>query len=555
MTQDDSGTSTRTMDDAHRTAVDADLEKGQPEQDEPTARPGKQDGPSLETTPVPSPAHDGDTGRTTSTRSQALSADQHDPAFLAKWDGASDPDDPHNLSSAAKARCTLILGLLAFTGSLGTSILTPAEPLVAAELGMGPEATVLLLALFVLGFALGPLVWAPVSEAYGRRWSMLPAVLVLGVFSVGSASARTAAALLATRFLGGLFASAPISNVSAALGDIYAPTTRGVAMAFYSVCVVGGPCVAPVVGASIAYNERLGWRWVLYVEALVAAVSGGVALLGLPETYGPVLLARRAARRRRATGDARWWHPHEQERARMTLRTLVGRHLGRPLRMFVTEPIVACIALYASFVYALVFLALEVYPLVFRDARGFGPVAANLPFLALFVGAVVAVGINIANQPLYTRAMARQGDGRAVPEARLPPIVLGGLLFSAGFFWFGWTAEGPGRDPDHWYHWAVPTVAGGFIGCGFNVVFQQCLNYLVDSYGPYAASATSANTVLRSLLACGLPLAARPMFTRLGVGPAASLLGAVSALALPAPIVFRVYGPRLRARSKFAQYA
>ncbi|KIH89325.1 bicyclomycin resistance protein [Sporothrix brasiliensis 5110] len=546
MTQDDSVTSTRTMDDAHRTAVDADLEKGQPEQDEPTARPGKEDGPSLETTPVPPPAHDNDAGRaTTSTRSRALSAvpsltrsrsrprprsqapsaaDQHDPAFLAKWDGASDPDDPHNLSSATKARCTLILGLLAFTGSLGTSILTPAEPLVAAELGMGTEETVLLLALFV-----------------------------------GSASARTASALLATRFLGGLFASAPISNVSAALGDIYAPTTRGVAMAFYSVCVVGGPCVAPVVGASIAYDERLGWRWVLYVEALVAAVSGGVALLGLPETYGPVLLARRAARRRRATGDARWWHPHEQERARMTLRTLVGRHLGRPLRMFVTEPIVACIALYASFAYALVFLALEVYPLVFRDARGFGPVAANLPFLALFVGAVVAVGINIANQPLYARAMARQGDGRAVPEARLPPIVLGGLLFSAGFFWFGWTAEGPGsgpgRNPEHWYHWAVPTVAGGFIGCGFNVVFQQCLNYLVDSYGPYAASATSANTVLRSLLACGLPLAARPMFTRLGVGPAASLLGAVSALALPAPIVFRVYGPRLRARSKFAQDA
>lgn len=566
MTDGDYDSGTSTMDGVHRPSGDADLEKGQPaEQAAPQTLPptSKEEGP-FDITPAHeddaiTPIKDKALCRSTTARSvtrsavlsitrsvtRSRSAADRDPAFQARWDGPTDPDDPHNLSSTTKALFTLILGLLAFTGSLGTSILTPAEQLIAADLGMSYEETVLLLALFVLGFALGPLVWAPVSEAYGRRWSMLPAVLVLGLFSVGSASSKTSAALLATRFLGGVFGSAPISNVAAALGDIYSPTTRGVAMAFYSICVVGGPCVAPVVGAAIGYNPHMGWRWILYVEALVAAFSCGVAFLFLPETYGPVLLERKAVRLRKETGDDRHWHPHELER--VTLQTVVSKHLSRPLRMFFTEPIVTCIALYASFVYGLIFLALEVYPLVFRDARHFGPVVANLPFLALFVGSVVAMVINIANQPLYARAVARQGDGKAVPEARLPPIFLGGILFSVGFFWFGWTAAGP-----HYYHWAVPTVAGGFIGCGFNIVFQQCLNYLVDSYGQYAASATSANTVLRSLLACGLPLAARPMFTNLGVGPAASILGAISAVALPAPIFFRVYGPRLRAKSKFA---
>ena len=85
-----------------------------------------------------------------------------------------------------------------------------------------------------------------------------------------------------------------------------------------------------------------------------------------------------------------------------------------------------------------------------------------------------------------------------------------------------------------------------------SVIFQQCINFLVDTYTLYAASAVSANTFLRSLLACGFPLVARPMFHNLGVGPAMSILGAVACLALPVPLLFMKFGLRLRKMSKFA---
>lgn len=110
------------------------------------------------------------------------------------------------------------------------------------------------------GYAFGPLVWAPISEVYGRRWSMLPPVFALGVLSIGTAVSKNAAAVFITRFLGGLFGSAPISNVSAALGDIYNPRERGVSMAFYALCVIGGPTIAPLVGAGLVVNPHLGWR-------------------------------------------------------------------------------------------------------------------------------------------------------------------------------------------------------------------------------------------------------------------------------------------------------
>lgn len=85
-----------------------------------------------------------------------------------------------------------------------------------------------------------------------------------------------------------------------------------------------------------------------------------------------------------------------------------------------------------------------------------------------------------------------------------------------------------------------------------SIIFQQCINFLVDTYTLYAASAVAANTFLRSLLASGFPLVARPMFYNLGVGPAMSILGAIACLALPVPLLFMKYGLRLRKMSKFA---
>lgn len=229
---------------------------------------------------------------------------------------------------------------------------------------------------------------------------------------------------------------------------------------------------------------------------------------------------------------------------KLDFKSIATKQLTRPLIMLTTEPMVICIALYASFCYSLLYLTLEVFPIVFEEERGWSPVLGSLPFLGLFIGVLCAVGINLGNQPRYIRA-SRAANGKPVPEARCPPIAIGGFLFAIGLFWFGWTS-----DPK--YEWAICTVSTIFIGAGFNSIFQQCINFLVDTYGIYAASAVSANTFLRSILAAGFPLVAKPMFHNLGVGPAMSILGGVATLAIPVPFLFMKYGRTLRRRSKFA---
>ena len=165
-------------------------------------------------------------------------------SYLVDWE-PNDKANPRNWSTLYKSWMTFQLAMLALSASLGSSIISPAEDAIIAYTHISAEVAVLPISLYILGFAFGPLLWAPVSEVWGRKWSMEPAIFCLGLFSIGTATSTNAASIIVTRFFGGVFGSAPVSNVSAALGDIWAPKARGMAVTFYAIAVVGGPTLGP----------------------------------------------------------------------------------------------------------------------------------------------------------------------------------------------------------------------------------------------------------------------------------------------------------------------
>jgi MFS family permease len=175
----------------------------------------------------------------------------------------------------------------------------------------------------------------------------------------------------------------------------------GQAMTYYAIAVVGGPTLGPVIGSSLTVN--LGFRWPSYILAIWVFTVIVFAFFCLPESYSPVLLKKKAQRLRKETGDSRWHHPHED--VKLDVKTVVTKHLARPIIMLTTEPMVTCIAFYASFVYGILYMTLEVFPIVFAQNRGWPLITSTLPFLALFVGVLFAVLVNLANQPRYARAV------------------------------------------------------------------------------------------------------------------------------------------------------
>ena len=101
---------------------------------------------------------------------------------------------------------------------------------------------------------------------------------------------------------------------------------------------------------------------------------------------------------------------------------------------------------------------------------------------------------------------------------RLPLACLAEPFFVLSLFWGGWTARKS-------VPWIVPTLAGIPFGIGYLCLFMVLLNYLVDAYEIFAASAVAASSTSRSAFGTVLPFAAHPMYEKLGVLWACSLLG------------------------------
>lgn len=138
-------------------------------------------------------------------------------------------------------------------------------PYVASEFQVGRVVASLGISLLLCGFGLGPLLWAPLSELYGRKPAMLTPYFIAALFAFASATSHDIQTLLIARFFLGFFASAPVSNTGGVLNDVWTAEQRGPAMVGYAMAVVGGPILGPIVGGAIV-ESYLGWRWTEYVR-------------------------------------------------------------------------------------------------------------------------------------------------------------------------------------------------------------------------------------------------------------------------------------------------
>lgn len=260
----------------------------------------------------------------------------------------------------------------------------------------------------------------------------------------------------------------------------------------------------------------------------------------IEESYAPILLTRKAAQLRKSTGN---WALHARwEEKEVLLKDLAITYGLRPLQMLVT-PICLSITVYVSFIYATFYASLASFPIIFQETRGWNEFIGSLPFIAVLVGIAVGAGVNIANQRYYnSRYIAN--NSVPIPEARLPPMMIASVVLAAGLFIMGWTSTAS----VHWFG----TIVGVFmLGFGYYTIFTSGLNYLIDTFQRWGASALAANTFARSVLAAVLPLLIPAMYHRLGNGWAFTVLGVFAVLNIPIPFVFWFYGPKIREMGKY----
>ena len=365
-----------------------------------------------------------------------------------------------------------MLGFTTLISAFTSSIFSTATRQVAAEYGVSVEVGLLGLSFYVLGFAFGPVLWAPLSELKGRKLPIVLAMFGFTVFQAGVATAKDLQTVLLCRFFGGLFGACPLAVVAAVFSDMFNNRTRGLAITVFSMMVFTGPLLAPFIGGFIV-DSYLGWRWTEYLVLILGGVAFIIDVIWLRETYPPVVLVDKAAELRRRTKN--WGIHAKQEEIEVDFQELVTKNFSRPLRILFTEPIVLLLSIYMAFIYGLLYLFLTAYPLVFQQIHGFNSGIGGLPYFGMIFGMLIAGVYITLTQPSYNRKLAANNN-IPVPEWRLPPVIIGGVSFAGGLFWFGWS----GYRAD--IHWIVPTLSGLLTGFGLLSIFLQALNYIVDAY-------------------------------------------------------------------------
>jgi MFS family permease len=172
-----------------------------------------------------------------------------------------------NWTPRQKALTLLVFSNIALITAFNTAVFEPATAQIAEEFGVSREIATLGTTLNLIGGGTFPLLFAPLSELYGRKWTVVGPAFIAACFAFACGASKDLQSILITRFFQGGFGGAVTANLGGILGDIYSPQQRGAAMVLYSTCVVAGPLTAPIIGSAVV-TSHLGWRWTMFLVGI-----------------------------------------------------------------------------------------------------------------------------------------------------------------------------------------------------------------------------------------------------------------------------------------------
>lgn len=489
---------------------------------------------TLSIQPYPSKQTEHDVVRVPTMRSEKQGPVIH----YVNWD-VNDPECPYNWSKGYRWVLTMGVASLVVSAAFGSSVITGRLNGVVEDFGCSEEVAILQVSLMVFGFMIGPLLWSPLSELFGRKPVYIVALFIYMLFNIPCAVAKNIETVLVSRFFGGFFASCSLTLAGGSIADIWPTEHRGNAIAYFAAAPYAGPVLGPIVGGWISVGTQ-SWRWIYWVNMMFSGLVWIIVCI-LPETYHPILLAKRAKRMREETGDPSYVTVEEE--FPVPISELVKANLVRPFVMLATEPILMLMSLYIAIIYALLYAFFFAYPIIFGEIHHFNDGEIGLTFIGILVGTCFALMVTPYFEKLYVKTITEKG--RCDPEDRLPGMMFAAPFVPISLFIFGWTSF-------PWVHWIAPTIAGVPFGFGMVIVYYSANNYIIDCFSRYVTSALAAKTLIRSGSGAAFPLFIVQMYHGLNNQWASTLLAFIALAIVPIPFVFYKYGARIRAASKNA---
>ncbi|KAE8167414.1 MFS multidrug transporter [Aspergillus tamarii] len=376
-----------------------------------------------------------------------------------------------------------------------------------------------------------PLATLPLMETYGMKFGFLVAYGLFTIFLIPQALAQNFATLVVCRAIAGAFGGTLQNCADGIASNLFLHHRERVfPLTLYTFTLLFGVTMGPVLGA---IAEPLGWRWIFWIELIIYGAFAPVVLFCMKETRGPLLRVK--------------FMPNEASPVVSDDSETVATFketIARSAVLLTTEPTITSFTLWSAFAFGLVFISTQSIPLVFSDTYGWPSYTDGVVQAAIGIGQVIGLLACTLQNRIYTRSASHNPDSPGIP---IPEYILHlsipstALALAGGLFMYGWGI--------YQSHWIVLAVALALIGYASMVIVTAVSIYITDSYAGYAASAIAAVAFGENIFAAFLPLAAKPMYIRLGYQWASSLLAFVALALTLAPVVLLWKGRTIRAKS------
>jgi multidrug resistance protein len=389
---------------------------------------------------------------------------EHHDDDLVTWDSEDSMENPRNWSLHRRWAVIAIVSSYTFLSPLSSSMIAPALQTISVQFHV--TSTVeqsLMLSVFVLSYAIGPMLLGPLSEMFGRRVVLQTANAFFIIFTVACAVAQDRIQLSIFRFFAGLGGSAPLSIGGGTVSDLMNADERGTAMAMYSLGPLLGPAIGPMIGGWII-QQTGNWRWIFGVASIAAGVTASIGLFILPETYAPRILGKKAARLRKQTGNPRLHTIFDRKGT--TLIQRLEHNMVRPFVLLGTQPVIMVLALYMMVMYGTMYLLLTTFESVFRNTYDESVGIASLNYISLAIGFTLGGQIGGRLIDRFYKALRAKNNGVGRPEFKLPVMMSTCWCLPVGLIIYGWSVE-------YKVHWIVPNIGAVILAVGMLTNFQS----------------------------------------------------------------------------------
>jgi multidrug resistance protein len=312
------------------------------------------------------------------------------------------------------------------------------------------------LSIYVLGYAIGPLLISPLSEIFGRVPLYHLCNTLFSVSTLLCGTTNSLGTLAVARLFAGMGGSAVFALAPSSIADMFPPKKPGAIIALVAIGYNLGPSISPTAGSYI--NAAWGWRWVFYITGGIGIVITVLNFAGLSETYEPVLLRGKATRLRRQKrvkgGSFRSRYDLDSDTSKWKV---LGTAMLMPLRMLVLSKTILLTSGLTAIGYGWIYILYTTLPRTFLITYAWEPKNIGLAYLGTALGALMGMIAAAKTSDAVVSRRKSKGDDR--PEIRLLPMCFFWPLVSSGLFLYAWTAQNR-------VHVAVPMLGTCIFGAG-----------------------------------------------------------------------------------------